>query len=55
MLLLIFFSIGFVIGLLKAKRMKGSKLDQLQYGTSFGIASTILCLFLEILILRLGA
>lgn len=54
MLFLIFFSIGFVIGLLKAKRMKGSKLDQLQYGTSFGIASTIICLFLEILILRLG-
>lgn len=54
MLFLIFFSIGFMIGLLKAKKMKGSKLDQLQYGTSFGIASTILCLFIEILILRLG-
>ena len=55
MLFLIFFSIGFMIGLLKAKKMKGSKLDQLQYGTSFGIASMILCLFMEILIFRLGA
>ncbi len=52
MLLIVAFSAGFVIGLLKAKRMNGRLLDLLHYGASFGIATTILSLFLEILILR---
>ena len=53
MLLIVAFSTGFLIGLFKAKRMNGKFLDQLQYGTSIGIALTILLLFLEILILRI--
>tara|TARA_Y100000589_G_scaffold204443_1_gene192856 strand:+ start:769 stop:936 length:168 start_codon:yes stop_codon:yes gene_type:complete len=47
------FAIGFIIGFAKATRIKGMLLDKLQYGTGFGIAFTILALFIEILLLRL--
>ena len=54
MIFLISFLVGSIIGVRQARKNGGSILDQIQYAGAFGIALTIICLFIEIVILRLG-
>ena len=54
MIFFISFLVGSIIGVRQARKNGGSVLDQIQYAVAFGIALTIMCLFVEIVILRLG-
>ena len=54
MIFFISFLVGSVIGIRVARKNRGAILDQIQYAVAFGIAFTIICLFVEIVILRLG-
>lgn len=46
-------ALGVLLGVTSAKRRKGNRLDMAQYGAAYGIAFTILGMFLSILIERL--
>lgn len=54
MLLTIAFAIGAVVGWLRARRLGGDRLDQLQYGAVHGIVFTLATLAAWILAVRLG-
>lgn len=46
--------LGVVIGALTARRRKGDKLDILQYAAGYGIAFTLLGVFLTLIVQRLA-
>lgn len=54
MLLTIAFAAGAALGWLRARRLGGDRLDQLQYGAAHGIAVTLVVLAAWILAARLG-
>ena len=54
MVLPIAFIFGAAYGALKAKKLKGNKLDMLHYAGSYGIAFSLLALILSIISQRLG-
>lgn len=47
--------IGIALGVRQARRRNGNRLDIAQYATGYGIAFTILGVFLTILVERLAA
>lgn len=45
---------GAAFGALRAKTLKGNRLDMVQYAAGFGIAFAILGLFVTIILVRMG-
>lgn len=52
MIILAFAIFGVFLGISKARKRKGNRLDMAQYGTGFGIAFLLLGIFVSIVIER---
>ncbi|MEM9429505.1 MAG: hypothetical protein AAGA32_08400 [Pseudomonadota bacterium] len=54
MIILLGFTLGFVLGWVRAERRQGSRADKLQYGAAHGIAFALVALFFVIVAARTG-